>query len=211
MSKGGPEEVWKPLVQHKVAFRLLQHAETWLQLSWFRPDSTLDVQRFGSTVGAIEDEALRRSLFRLQQAVVLKPEAQIEHLLLCKGPGIMCAIAASLPHVYLDSASTKLPSEALEIDMRGRMDIAGDGKFAYIDLGEIKRKLDYADSVKQLGIRVAVVGWFVQVCCSVEQKDMRLVGRMLVPRGSLQENFIAPDQRDKAERFWNFSLYMHTF
>jgi len=91
------------------------------------------------------------------------------------------------------------------------MDVAGDGIFAYIDLGEVKRQLEYADALKQLGIRLATIGWFVQVCCNVHNQDMRLVGRFIVPKSSLGASFVASDQREKAAREWNYSLYVHGF
>lgn len=90
------------------------------------------------------------------------------------------------------------------------MDVSA-GKFAYIDIGEVKRKQEYADAVTQLGLRLATLGWFVRMCCAVPEKDVRLVGRMMVPTSSLNDNFIAADQRDLAECLWNFSLYMHAF
>jgi hypothetical protein len=116
----------------------------------------------------------------------------------------MCAIAAALPRIYLDgippiaSRSVLLPYETMEIDMRGRIDIAGGGKYAYIDLGEVKRQLEYADAVNQLGISLATIGWVVQVGCHVADQDMRLVGRLMVPKSSLKAYFVAPDQRKSA-------------
>lgn len=89
--------------------------------------------------------------------------------------------------------------------MRGRI---GDGNFAHIDLRDYRRQLDYADAVKQLGIRLATIGWFVQVCCNVHTQNMRLVGRFIVPKSSLGANFVASDQKERAAREWNYSWYV---
>lgn len=164
----------------------------------------------------VDNQAVRQVLFRLKDAELLSAADLEEHLLLCRGPGIMCAVAAAVPHLYLegslvDAACTwGFPPERLELDMRGRMDV-GTGKFAYIDIGEVKRRKEYADAVNQLGLRLATIGWFVRTCCTIPEKDVRLVGRMMVPMSSLKDSFIAADQRDKAEHLWNFSLYVHPF
>ena len=211
------------LVQHKIAHRLLQRVDAVLQtkseqpVSWHDPDGTINLRRFVDIVNKPENQALRVTLFKLKDAAIMDDDQQLQHLLLCRSPGVMCAIAAALPHIYLDGpppiASSKvvLPQETLEIEMRGRMDVAGDGNFAYIDLGEVKRQLEHADALKQLGIRLATIGWFVQVCCTVHNQDMRLVGRLIVPKSSLGASLLASDQRERAAREWNYSLYVHGF
>ena len=123
-------------------------------------------------------------------------DQQQQHLLMCRSAGIVCAIAAALPHIYLDGPSPRtvvLPQETLEIDMQGRMDIAGDGSFAFIDLGQVERELEYADAVKQLGIQLGTIGWFVQVCCNVRSQHMHLVGRLVAPKNSLGASSVASD------------------
>lgn len=181
-------------------------------MSWFRPNDTVDVKVFASVLGEIDDQALRQALVKLKDAELMSVTDLEEHLLLCRGPGIMCAVAAASPHRYLQGSSTEfsLPPERLEFDMRGQMDVSA-GKFAYIDIGEVKRQQEYADAVTQLGLRLATLGWFVRTCCAVPEKDVRLVGRMMVPASSLNDNFVAADQRDLAERLWNFSVYVHAF
>lgn len=198
------------LVQHKVALRLLQRVDAVLQstseqpVSWHDADGSINPKRFAATVRKQKDGALRIALFKLRNAAILDDDKQVQHLLTCRSPGIMCAIAAALPRIYLDgippiaSRSVLLPYETMEIDMRGRIDIAGDGKYAYIDLGEVKRQLEYADAVNQLGISLATIGWVVQVGCHVADQDMRLVGRLMVPKSSLKADFVAPDQRKRA-------------
>lgn len=76
----------------------------------------------------VEDQALRQALVRLKDAAVMSPTDLEEHLLLCRGPGIMCAVAAALPHHDLEGSPVNAagrwvhPPEKLEFDMKGRMD-----------------------------------------------------------------------------------------
>ena len=183
--------------------------------SWFRADGTLDAKLFAASLKEVDDQALRQALVRLKDAAALSGSELEEHLLLCRGPGVMCAVAAALPNLYLQGSPVtaagnfELPPGRLELDMRGRMDVVP-GKYAYVDIGEVKRKPEYGDAIAQLGLRLATLGWFVQTCCSVPEKDVRLVGRMMVPI-AMNESSIAADQRDKADRLWNFSLYLHTY
>ncbi len=211
------------LVQHKIAHRLLQRVDAVLQtkseqpVSWHDPDGSINLRRFVDIVNKLENQALRVALFKLKDAAIMDDDQQQQHLLMCRSPGVMCAIAAELPHIYLDgpppTASSKvvLPQEMLEIDMRGRMHIARDGTFAHIDLGEIETQPEYADAVKKLGIRLATIGWFVQVCFDVRNQDVRLVGRLLLPKSSLGARFVASDQSKRAAREWNYGLYVHGF
>ena len=64
-----------------------------------------------------------------------------------------------------------------------------------LTLGEVKRQLEYADALQQLGMRLATIGWFVQVCCHVHNQDMPLVGRLIVPKSSLAASC--------TQRIWN--------
>lgn len=50
------------------------------------------------------------------------------------------------------------------------MDIAQDGSFAYIDLGEVKTSLDYATAGPQLSSRLGVLKWFVCKACTEQRK-----------------------------------------
>lgn len=207
------------LVQHKIAHRLLQRVDAMLQtmseqpVSWHDPDGSLSLRGFLDIVNKLENQALRVALVKLKNAAIMDDDQQQQHLLMRSSPGVMCAIAAALPHIYLDSpASSKvvLPRETLEIDLRGCMHIMQDGTCAHTDLGQIKTQPEYADPVQKLGIRLAAIRWFVQVCFDVRD-HMRLVGRLLLPRSSLRESFVASDQSERAEREWNYGLYVHGF
>ena len=135
----------------------------------------------------------------------------LKELITCEGPGILCAIAAAFPVLYLQqpASGVQVPSERLEFDMRGRMDVARQGEFAYVDVGEVKRSQDYASAVQQLGIRLGTLGWFVSKCCGVDAAAVRLVGRLFVPTHSSLESFVEGEQRDIARDKWNYSLYLH--
>lgn len=91
------------------------------------------------------------------------------------------------------------------------MTCAGDGSFAFTDVGLVERELEYADVVKQLGIRLGTIGWFVQVSCNVHSQHVHLVGRLVVPKSSLGASFVASEQSGVAARDWNYSLYVHGF
>ena len=163
--------------------------------------------RFTIDVNNLADQALQRSLRWLGKAAAMDDLAQTEYLRSCKGPGIMCAVAAALPHRYLqgsslDSASKiNMPPDTLEIDMRGRIDVDPKKAHAYIDIGEVKRKLDYSDAIPQLGIRLGTIGWLVRISCNVPpDKNIILVGRIVVPKAAVGDKFVAADQRDEAER-----------
>ena len=210
------------VVQHKVAHRLLQRVDAVLQtkpeqpVSWHDPDGSINLIRFLDLVNNLENQALRVALFKLKDAAIMDNDQQQQYLLMRHSPGVMCAIAAA-PHIYLDgpppTAPSKvvLPQETLEIDMQGRMHIARDGTFAHIDLGEIETQPEYADAIKQLGISLATIGWFVQVCFDVRNQDVRLVGCLLLPKSSPRASLVASDQSRRAAREWNYSLYVHGF
>ena len=85
------------------AFQLQE--KTGQAVSWFGPDGTLDVKLFASALKRVEDQALRQALVRLKNAEVMSVTDLEEHLLLCRGPGIMCAVAAAVPHLYLEGSS----------------------------------------------------------------------------------------------------------
>ncbi len=208
------------LVQHKVAHRLLQRVDAVLQtmseqpMSWHEPDGSINLRRFVDIVNKLENQKLRVALVKLKDAAIMANDQQQQHLLMRSSPGVMCAIAAALPHIYLDSPASSnvvLPRETLEVDMRGRMRILPDGTCAHIDLGQIETQPEYADPVQKLGIRLATIGWFVQVCFDVRNQDLRLAGRLLLPRSSLRESFVASDQSERAECEWNYGLYVHGF
>lgn len=125
----------------------------------------------------------------------------------------MCAFAAAHPDRYLQKQPVRLyvPSEVMELDLRGRMQVAKNGRFAYIDTGEIKSSVDYAKAVEQLGLRLGVLRWLVCACCGVAEAEIRLVGRLFVPKHTLGSSYVEDQQQDKALREWGFSLYVHGF
>lgn len=183
-------------------------------MDWFHPDGTINTKRFSTTVFPFKDRALRRALYLLKDAAIMSDSQQVEHLLSCESPGIMCTVAAALPHIYLESPAEDIditpPPRTLHLDMQ-RVEISGNDKSAYIELGKVTRTLESADVVRQLGTTLATVGWFVRVCCNVDEEDMQLVGRTKVPKGNLHNSFIAAEQQAVAKHIWNFNLHVHTF
>ncbi len=99
-------KVSRNLVQHKIAHRLLQRVDAVLQtkseqpVSWHDPDGTINLRRFVDIVNKLENQALRVALFKLKDAAIMEDDQQLQHLLMCRSPGVMCAIAAALPHIY---------------------------------------------------------------------------------------------------------------
>lgn len=120
----------------------------------------------------------------------------------------MCVIAAAHPNIYLQP-KLELPSREMEWDMRGRLDIGAQGSYAYIDCGEAKARDDYASATVQLGLRLGVHRWLVEVCCGVQPVNIRLVGRLFVRRQHLSATYVDEAQRQKASAEWRFSLYVH--
>lgn len=128
----------------------------------------------------------------------------------------MCLIAAAHPKLYLEGNNTSfiIPPEVLEFDMRGRVDMPETGEYLYVDVGEVKRTLDYRKAIEQLGLRVGALGWFITACVPRERPpDVRLVGRLFVHEAGLPIGDDGADkyQRDIARDRWGFSLYRHTF
>lgn len=186
--------------------------------AWFKPDGTIDLNSFGATVDGLSNKALQHSLCWLKDAELKSGVDKVDYLRLCKGPGIMCAVAASLPHRYLEGSlldaagNINMPPESLEFDMRGRVHVDSKRGFGHVDIGEVKSRLSCADAVPQLGIRLNTIEWFVRETCNVPRgKNIMLVGRIVVPRGVVSDASVAADQRDKAQSEWNYSLYLHTF
>ena len=100
-----------------------------------------------------------------------------------------------------------MPSEVLDFDARGRMEVARGG--AYIDTGEVKTSLDYAKGVEQLGIRLGVLRKMVEVCCHVPNQQVRLVGRLFVSKHGGDRVHVDELQRERALKEWDYSLYSH--
>lgn len=97
---------------------------------------------------------------------------------------------AACPLVYLESPLRKafklLSPDAwrqLRVDVRMLATMC-------VDIGEMRYKLQCADAVLQQEISRATICWFVAVCCGVRRQNIRLVGRMLLPK-------ITPAKRPK--------------
>ena len=125
----------------------------------------------------------------------------------------MCAFAAAHPERYLQKHPVRLyaPSEVMEVDLHSRMQVVKNGKYAYIDIGEINSVVDPAKAVEQLGLRLGVLRWFVCACCGVAEAEVKLIGRLFVPKYTLGSSYVEDQQQDMALREWGFSLYVHGF
>lgn len=176
---------------------------------WLRADGTLDQSKLGQFIGTTSDAAPRSTLVRLRRVLEMRTAAEhIQELVLCESAGILCLVAAAFPHIYLTGQPKTFPSDELENDCKGRMDIARDGSFAYIDLGEVKTSLDYATAVPQLGLRLGALKWFVCKACGAEMEGVRLVGRLFVFEHGTEE-FVDEGQIIIASEKWGYSLYLH--
>ena len=119
----------------------------------------------------------------------------------CDGPGIIALVSAARtmdgdPYIKASDSITKLddviseglmPPDELELDCRGTLDVTR-GKFAYVDIGEIKSKHKLGIGIVQLGIRLSVVAWLLGKCCQVANSDVRRV----VASSFLEANIIVP-------------------
>lgn len=124
----------------------------------------------------------------------------------------MCLLAAAFPHLYLNTSSIAYlqPPQRLEFDMRGRIRTGKDMNFVTIEVVEVKSRMEYADAVEQLGLRLGGLKWFVSACMPSSGAVFNLEGHLTVPTivaGSEWE--VADDQRAMAEQKWGFSLYVH--
>ena len=137
----------------------------------------------------------------------------LQELLGCEGAGLMCVFAAAHPQRFLQKQPDRmyLPSEVMELDLRGRLHVAKKGGFADIDMGEIKSSVDYAKAVERLGLRLGVLRWLVCACCGVADAQVKLVGRLFVPEYTLGSQYVDDQQQDMALHVWGYSLYVHGF
>ncbi len=136
----------------------------------------------------------------------------------CDGPGICALISAALkkdgkpcfpPDLHikdLNSLVKYLPGEELQLDCRGNLDVMP-SKFAYLDIGEVKKGPDYSKAIKQLGMRLSVIAWLVHECSGVPDADIRRVGRLFIPLGKRQP--IEFKEQQAALEDWQFSLDLH--
>ena len=134
------------------------------------------------------------------------------------GPGILALISAALakdgkpccpPDVHigdLNGLVKYLPSEELELDCRGNLDVTPRNS-AYIDIGEIKMSAAYSKAISQLGVRLSALAWLVHKCCEVPDAQIRRVGRFLIPLGKRQPS--VSKEQSCALDVWQFSLYLH--
>ena len=138
----------------------------------------------------------------------------------CDGPGIIALVSAARtmdgdPYIKASDSITKLddviseglmPPDELELDCRGTLDVTR-GKFAYVDIGEIKSKHKLGIGIVQLGIRLSVVAWLLGKCCQVANSDVRRVGRIFIPRG--KHNSPSSSAQPAAHEKWRYSMYVH--
>jgi hypothetical protein len=210
---------------------------------WFRVNGTVDMANVGRFIGSCKDKAIIRSLVLLRDMLAL-PETQrvevsgdhlqgwvavpdllsgaallVQELLDCESAGIMCVTAAAHPSLYLETDQDKylLPPEALELDMRGKIELPlPRPDVAYVHIGEVKRSLELGPAVEQLGLRLGVFRWLILNTQPVDpQIRITLVGRLFTTRGmgtsEEQVTMVPPDVMERARTKWGFSLYVHTF
>jgi hypothetical protein len=180
--------------------------------SWYSDD--------GRFIGSCKDVSVRRALTQLRHVVSMNPEQQLQELFKCDSSGIMCLVAAACPSLYLDTHDITrdvthiIPSDKLEFDMRGVVDIAVEGRFCYIHVGEVKSKLEYGKAVEQLGLRLRALKWLVSAAVFSEEDgvDFRLVGRLFVKQNKQDvQEYTDAEQRQFATSMWGYSLYVHYF
>jgi hypothetical protein len=109
------------------------------------------------------------------------PRPGLQELLSPDGPGIMCAVAAAFPDNFLTTAleaeAWQLPPGELLYHLAGSVVIEEGCSKATIDVGEVR--LDdgeLAGAVPELGVRLGVLRWLVNVGWGIE-----LVERQVVP------------------------------
>lgn len=180
------------------------------QVGWLHDDGTINQSNLGKFIGTCPDIALKQTLMRIRRVLELEEkDDRIQELLRCESAGILCLVATAFPETYLKGQPGVIPSDELEIDCRGRIDIAQNGEFAYMDVGEVKTMLDYATSVPKLDLRLGALKWFVCNACGANEDGVRSVGRLFVSKHGTKEEFADALQRDKASVEWGFSLYLH--
>ena len=133
------------------------------------------------------------------------------------GTGIMCAVAAAFPDLYLGQppgrrrsrpSEAPFPPDELEFDMQGCIELHNSSK-ATIDVAEVKTSLNYSAAIPQLGMRLGVLAWVVHSCYGVPFDSMTLTGRLFVPRH--QASRLDKQQRELAQEAWVFSARIHGF
>eukprot|EP00243_Klebsormidium_subtile_P008054 TRINITY_DN3702_c0_g1_i1.p1 TRINITY_DN3702_c0_g1~~TRINITY_DN3702_c0_g1_i1.p1 ORF type:complete len:396 (-),score=50.38 TRINITY_DN3702_c0_g1_i1:128-1315(-) len=201
----------KALVDAGIPKRLLESLQDGAAESdWLYAEGTVNQAALGRFISTSRDAALRSTLVRLRRVLLLeRADDQVQELLFCNSAGIMCLVAAAFPEIYLAGLPKILPSDELEFDCRGRMDIAQNGDFSYIDIGEVKTGLDYAAAVPQLGLRLGALRWFVCQACGAKMEGVRLVGRLFVFKSESRVELIDAAQREEASEKWGYSLYLH--
>ena len=136
----------------------------------------------------------------------------VQELMGWDSAGIMCAYAAALPEHFLPAASppsaARLPPNQAVFDCFGRCELALDGSYAFLDIGEVKSAaFDFEAAIEQMGLRLKVLEWLLGVVAILPLGQVDLKGRLFVA-GSTP---VSPDssQQAKAMQDWGFSLYVH--
>lgn len=123
--------------------------------------------------------------------------------------GVMCAMAAAHPHIYLRTqgrGAMEIPMHEVAFDMQGHMDVVPK-QSAFIDIGEVQASPDYATAVPHLGLRLGLLKWVVKVVTDVPQDQVRLVGRVFTSENNASHCVTDDKQRSLALRLWQFSLH----
>ena len=136
-----------------------------------------------------------------------------QELMRYEGAGIMCLQAAAHKAIFLDatpSAKTLLfPSDEIELDMRGRVEIFHD--FAYIDTGvATSEPAEFDKAVEQLGLTLGSLKYVVQAAAlQLPGKDIQLAGRLFVPRAAAKLSDADDEQLKRGAEKYGFSLYLY--
>ena len=145
---------------------------------------------------------------------------QVQWMENCDGPGSVGLVSAArtmdgAPYFNASDSIKKLdevisrglmPPDELEIDCRGTLDVTK-GKFAHVDMGEIKSKHKLGIGIAQLEVRLSVVAWLLGKCCQVADPDVRRVGRIFIPRG--KHDSPSSSAQPAALKKWRYSMYVH--
>ncbi|KAK9811837.1 hypothetical protein WJX72_011041 [[Myrmecia] bisecta] len=184
-------------------------AEAGKKLAWFKGSGHVDFSELNKYIGASKNKALSHSLMRLRNVVTLSRQQQA--LLRCESVGIMCVLAAAHPKLYLNAGRNGLnvPAEELEFDAQGKVELPMGKHYAYIDIGEAKRSLDYRTSVKQLGLNLGALRWTLQTAFALKPAQITLVGRLFVTKENVEVMSGKAQLVDLALCDWGYSLFVH--
>ena len=125
--------------------------------------------------------------------------------------GLMCAMAAAHPQLYLQGRGSmphELITDKVEFDLRGHIEVLP-GQYAYIDIGEMKTAPKYRYDVSHLGLRLGLLKWMVQKGADVPQGQICLVGRLFVSKTDANSRRVCSQQQTRARSDWGFTLHLH--